>query len=101
MQTPETNLDEMYDRVEAIESRLEMMDLIIAKHEAVNEAYQYREPKVKESKEKAKEKVEWMKEMSEYLNAWEKRAIEARYRKREYQEELAEVKQQIEEHTNG
>jgi exonuclease VII small subunit len=96
MQTPELTVDELYDRVETLESRIARMERVITKHEVAEEAYRYREPKV----EASREKVDWMKEISEYLGRWERRAIEARHRKSEFEEELAEVKRRIEERTD-
>jgi len=93
----EKDLDELYDRVEYLENRVEKMDFIIGRHEVVKEAYNCRIPRVEESKEK----IEWLLKVNDYLNKLEKFAIRARYWKSIYEEDLAAVKTQIEEILGG
>jgi len=93
----EKNLDELYDRVGYLESRVEKMDFIISRHEVVKEAYNSRIPGVEESEEK----IEWLLKVNDYLNKLEKSAIRARYWKSIYANDLHAIKNQIEEILGG
>lgn len=93
----EKDLDELYDRVEYLENRIEKMDFIIGRHEVIKEAYNCRIPRVEESKEK----IEWLLKANDYLNRLEKFAIRARYWKSIYEEDLVAMKNQIEEILGG
>lgn len=93
----EKDLDELYDRVEYLENRVEKMDFINSRHEVVKEAYNCRIPRVEESEEK----IEWLLKVNDYLNKLEKFAIRARYWKSTYEKDLVAVKNQIEEILGG
>ncbi len=94
---PEKDLDALYGHAEYLENRIEKMDFIITRHEAVKEAYNSRIPDVEESEEK----IGWLLKVNDYLNKLEKSAIRARYWKSIYATDLNAIKNQIEEILGG